>query len=180
MAYLITCAGSKVIPLEINPSELSLLSFNETLSEARKEIIKITGVQLNWKYTLPAWKLYSGTRSKLYPQIEQKNWTKQCVEIEILSALFGWIKHTDNIPIYNLRMSDRRGIKNQQVWRIWYDMHILDQFVHPGDIDLLSYDYRRAIHGNVKPVSVIPNVIFNDYGIKKGKWLSNELNNINC
>ena len=181
MAYLITCAGSKNKPLDFNPSTLDQLSNNNILLQSRQLMIDLTGVHLDWNHTLPAWQLYRGTRSKIYPQISEQNWNKSCVEIKILSALFGWINHMDLIPYYDLRMTDRRGVANQQIWRIWYNMKILSVIVNPNDIDLLSQDYRKAITGKKRPVGIVPpNVCFNDYGIKKGKWLNNELNNLTC
>ena len=180
MAYLITCAGSKRIPQNLNPSTLDHLSFDETLHQMRKQIIDISNVRLNWDYTLPAWQLYSGTRSKIYPQVTKENWNKSCAEVKILSALFGWIKHTDLIPYYDLRMSDRRGNNNQQIWRIWNKMGLLNQLVNEEDIDLLSFDYRKAIHGSTLPVGIIPSVRFTDYGTQKGRWLNLELSKLIC
>lgn len=182
MAYLITCAGSKREPINYNPSSLKKLSFNDELLKARKEIIRLTGIQLDWSKTLPAWELYSGTRSKIYPQIKIENWKKPCVEIKILSALFGWVDYTDLLPKYNLRMSDKiQTDKIQTVWRYWFNQNILDQIVNSNDdIDLLSGDYRKAIIGKSIPISKIPNIIFKGYGIEKGKWLNEELNKLIC
>lgn len=179
MGYLITCARSKIIPIVPNPSSIINLSFNAQLFEIREEIIAASNIQLDWARTLPAWKLYSGTRSKLYPQISIANWNKPCIDIKILSALFGWVKHTDLLPYYNLRMTDR--IDNQPVWRFWHDQNILLQLINPNyDIDLLSGDYRMAISGNRQNVAILPNIQFNDYGVQKGNWLNVQLNNLVC
>jgi hypothetical protein len=73
MAYLITCAGSKRQPIN-NPSSLQELSFHNELGDARKKLIAlIPHIQLNWELTLPAWQLYSGPRSRLYPPITVAN-----------------------------------------------------------------------------------------------------------
>lgn len=178
MAYLITCAGSKKVPTAKSVSSLTELSYSELLLDARREILELSEVSLNWDYTLPAWQLYTGNMSKLYPQVAPGNWTKPLVQVKILSALFGWISHTDLIPTYNLRMSDRRGIDNKQIWRIWYKKDVLGQLVEPTDIDLLSQDYRRAIMGKAKSVAIVPPVQFTDYGIQKGKWLNSQLDNV--
>ena len=106
MTYLITCAGSKRQPIN-NPSSLEELSFHQELGAARKKLIALNShIQLNWDFTLPAWQLYSGNKSRIYPRITEANWTKDCIDIRILSALFGWIKHTDLVTDYDLKMSD--------------------------------------------------------------------------
>lgn len=179
MAYLITCAGSKLIPQEQNPSELKNLSFNETLFEARQEIIRLSKIQLDWTCTLPAWKLYSGSRSKLYPRISVFNWENPKTDIQILSALFGWIKHTDLLPYYDLRMSHQIGENIKHVWQFWYGQKILNKHIDPkNDIDLLSGDYRKAISGNTNTIAIEPNAHFYDYGVQKGNWLNSQLNNL--
>jgi|GEM_PF-2240338 len=180
MAYLITCAGSKRQPIN-NPSSLQQLSFHKELGVARENLIALNPhIQLNWELTLPAWQLYSGPRSKLYPQITAANWTKNCIEIRILSALFGWIKHTDLVPYYDLKMSNNIPQTGQKIYKYWNNQNLLNQFVNLNDIDLLSGDYRKAVHGNTSPIAIIPNAQFTDYGVQKGIWLNNQLNNIIC
>ncbi len=183
MAYLITCAGSKQTPAKEMVSELSQLSFNQSLRKLRENLIEATGCQLNWRKTLPAWQLYTGPRSKLYPKVSTTNWTKDCVEIKILSALFGWIKHTDLIPLYDLKMTDTVIIGNRTfpVWRYWYAQGRMNDFIDvQKDIDLLSINYRKAINGNGSPVGILPKQNFDDYGAQKGIWLNNELNQKSC
>lgn len=177
MTYLITCSGSKRQPIIHNPSNLQLLSFNEELNDARLDLLHLTNIHLNWDFTLPAWQLYSG---KTYRPIIEANWTKDCIEIRILSALFGWINHTDLLPYYNLSMSDKIPQLNQPIFRYWHNQHLLNQFVNQNDIDLLSGDYRKAVHGNTNAVATIPNVQFNDRGDQKGKWLNNQIENTIC
>lgn len=180
MAYLIRCAGSKKQPTRYNPSSLQMLSFNQSLGDSRMELLNLTNIDLDWTKTLPAWQLYSGNRSKVYPRITIANWTKDCVDIRILSALFGWVKHTDLLPYYDLRMTDKITETNQKINRFWQNRNVLNQLFNQNDIDLLSGDYRRAIHGNTNPVATIPNIHFNDYGIQKGNWLNNQLEIIIC
>jgi cytoplasmic iron level regulating protein YaaA (DUF328/UPF0246 family) len=180
MTYLITCAGSKRQPATHNPSNLQALSFNEVLNNARLKLLNLTNIQLNWDYTLPAWQLYSGNISRIYPQITVANWTKDCIDIRILSALFGWIKHTDLLPHYDLRMSDKIPQTNQKIFQYWHNQNLLIQLVNQNDIDLLSGDYRKAVHGNTNPVATLPKAQFTDYGVQKGIWLNNQLENTIC
>jgi cytoplasmic iron level regulating protein YaaA (DUF328/UPF0246 family) len=181
MAYLITCAGSKRKPIIQNPSNIQDLAFHQILGNARRELLELNPqIKLDWNYTLPAWQLYSGNRSKIYPQISGLNWEKGCVEIRILSALFGWVKHTDLLPNYDLRMSDKIPGTKQMINKYWYSLNLLSQFINQNDIDLLSGDYRKAVHGNANPVSEITNELFNDYGVQKGKWLNNQLEKLIC
>lgn len=176
MAYLITCAGSKRTPV-YNPSHIENLSFSERLQDARNLMIETAGINLNWNCTLPAWKLYSGTYSRLYPHVEEHNWTKPTIEIKILSALFGWIKHTDLVPYYDLRMDHRIG-NNQLVSRMWLNQGVLLGLVHANDIDLLSIKYRKAINRRGLPVALLPDVEFpRDRGDAKGVWLNDQLEN---
>jgi cytoplasmic iron level regulating protein YaaA (DUF328/UPF0246 family) len=180
--YLITCAGSKQMPLTYNPSNLNQLSYDNLLYKFRKEIIELSGIELDWNKTLPAWQLYSGRRSQLYSQISKENWKKPCIKIKILSALFGWIDHRDLIPIYDLKMTDKlTKTNNQTVWRFWKEKKILNQaFNLNNSIDLLSTNYRKAINGKDQQISLEPQIKFTDYGIQKGKWLNKALDNINC
>ena len=180
MAYLITCSGSKVKPIEINPSTIFNLSNNFALIEYRKELLDITGIQLDWQKTLPAWHLYSGVRSRLYPRVSETNWNKPCIKINILSALFGWIKHTDLIPYYDLKMDQKIGQNNQFVWTIWNNFNVLNQLYNQTDVDLLSQVYRRAINHNGNPIARIPDFQFTDRGTQKGNWLNTQLNLIHC
>lgn len=181
MAFLITCAGSKRQPINHNPSCLQALSFHQFLANARLNLLELNPqIKLDWNHTLPAWQLYSGNMSRLYPKVTIANWNKPCVEIKILSALFGWVNHTDLLPYYNLRMSDRLPTTNQMICNYWYSQNLLNQFVNQNDIDLLSGDYRRAVQGNINPISNVPNMQFNDYGVQKGIWLNNQLDNIIC
>ena len=182
MIYLITCAGSKKTPENHNPSTLQKLSFNNSLYDARVNLINATQIELNWNLTLPAWQLYSGNRSKIYPQVALENWKKDCVDIRILSALFGWIKHTDLVPSYDLKMDDKiEMMNNMTIHNYWNNQNLLNNLIDEDNIDLLSGSYRKAIHGVTNPVATPPeNVHFTDYGVQKGVWLNQELNKIEC
>lgn len=181
MSYLITCSGSKVEPNKINPSNLKNLSYCQ-LNLTREKLIneyQKHKYNLDWNKCLPAWQLYSGKRAKLYPKVVVNNWLKPDADIKILSALFGWINHTDLIPWYNLAMTDKININNNQinVFNYWRNNINLNDFINPIiDIDLLSSKYRKAINIGENPVAIIPEVSWNDnYGVHKGVWLNEKL-----
>ena len=91
--------------------------------------------QINWQRTAPAYQLYTGN---LFSQVDEFNW-KNCncdnwvdcncnnkvFKILILSPLWGWIKHTDYIPNYNLDMEDLINLNTPEkpnwikLWRLW-------------------------------------------------------------
>ena len=177
MAYLITCSGSKQKPTIINPSSIENLSFNEELLEVRKQMIQISNISLDWNRTLPAWQLYKGKRSKLYPKVSDYNWVNPKSDIRILSALFGWINHTDLIPYYDLAMTDK--INGCFVWKMWSNFNLLNNNIDTdNNVDLLSISYRKAINNNGNFVAQVPNINWRDkYGCHKGEWLNEQLNN---
>ena len=177
-SFLITCSGSKKMPVQ-NNSTLQNLPFPE-LNNYRLKMIELSGCNLDWEYTLPAWQLYSGNLSKLYPQVSIHNWTKKCVKIKILSALFGWINHTDLIPYYDLKMDQKLNINNRFVFSIWNEFSVLETFIEPLDIDLLSGNYKKAISKEVIINCLQPGIAFTDRGVQKGKWLNNQLEHIKC
>ncbi len=173
--YLINCSGSKLVNFSGGKSNISNLSYNDSLFDQRQNIITNSGINLSWNNTLPAWQLYKGKYSKLYNQVESNNWIKPSTNILILSALFGWIKHTDLIPAYDLSMKDK--ISGIPVYQIWFQYGILNSLIDSkNDIDLLTQNYRRAIHSKPTPVATTPYKPFKDnYGTHKGKWLNNRL-----
>ena len=183
MSYLITCSKAKVIPNRINPSSLQNLSYPQ-LIEIRQTLINQYQLQkntvLNWDRCLPAWQLYSGPGARLYPRVTNFNWTNPNTDIKILSALFGWIKHTDLIPFYDLKMDEQLRINNNLIsvnkyWRLNVNLN-QEIFIDPNDIDLLSIVYRKAINNAGNPVAIVPNVIWNDiWGVHKGEWLNEQL-----
>jgi cytoplasmic iron level regulating protein YaaA (DUF328/UPF0246 family) len=177
MAYLITCSGSKQNPTIINPSSIEALSFNKELLDARIKMIRLNNIELNWDKTLPAWKLYSGSYSRFYPHIVANNWHKPNANIMILSALFGWVKLTDLIPYYDLKM-DKKINDQFYVWQIWNHFNVLPQLISDTDIDLLSPNYRKAICGKNKSIAIKPDVHFVGRGDQQGRWLNEQLNRL--
>jgi len=171
MSYLITCAGSKIKPVEFRASHPLNLFLGRELYEARETIQLKAKIVLNWYYCLPAYVLYSGKHSQIYSQIDELNFLNIDTDIMILSALFGWIKPLDLIPHYDLRMSDKID-GGKKVWQVWKDLNILHKFTGFTDIDLLSGDYRKAIINNP---ATVPDVVFKGYGIQKGRWLNEQL-----
>lgn len=176
MAYLINCSGSKNEPIIYNPSSIDALSYHKELGDARLGLLRLC--PLNWNYTLPAWQLYSGKRSKVYKKIEEVNWNKPCVEIKILSALFGWVNHTDLLPYYDLEMKNKIG--NESVQKYWRKINLLQTLIDPNDINLLSIPYKKAINNKSSINALTPNIRFTDRGDQKGKWLNYQLNLISC
>jgi hypothetical protein len=77
-------------------------------------------------------------------------------------------------------MSNNISQTRQKIFQYWHNRNLLKQFVNQSDIDLLSGDYRKAVHGNTNPISIIPNTQFTDYGVQKGIWLNNQLENTIC
>jgi cytoplasmic iron level regulating protein YaaA (DUF328/UPF0246 family) len=178
MAYLITCAGSKRKELSGIQSSIEAISFHKELIKSREKLIIAIGLQLDWQNCLPAWKLYSGTYSKLYPKISAENWIKACADVKILSALFGWISPCDLVPYYDVKMTDAMR-NNEKVSQFWHSSGVLKAFVHSDDIDLLSGSYRKAVSGNSNPIAITPKIIFKDkYGSHKGIWLNEQLTKI--
>lgn len=183
MSYLITCSGAKITPNQINPSTLNNLSFPQ-LNPFRQILINEYQIQkgavLNWSRCLPAWQLYSGVGARLYPRVSINNWTNPNADIKILSALFGWIKHTDLIPHYDLKIDDKIIVNKNLILvnNYWRNNVNLNQniFINPNDIDLLSIVYRKALNHAGNPVAKSPNVIWKDkHGYYKGVWLNTQL-----
>ena len=108
------------------------------------------------------------------------NWEKKCVKVKILSALFGWINHTDLIPCYDLKMDQKLSINNRFVFNIWNDFSVLQNYIEPLDIDLLSGNYKKAISKNSIINCTKPGITFTDRGVQKGKWLNDQLDHIKC
>jgi cytoplasmic iron level regulating protein YaaA (DUF328/UPF0246 family) len=128
---------------------------------------------------LPAWQLYSGTGARFYPRVDINNWTNPKTDVKILSALFGWIKHTDLIPIYNLAMNDKILINNSSnfIYNYWKNNIDLNNYIDfNNDIDLLSNKYRKALNIQGKHVANIPDEKWKDkHGYYKGLWLNSQL-----
>jgi len=177
MSYLITCSGSKRCPINNGGiGDINLLYLNEDFIDIRNELIQLNHIDLNWNYCLPAWKLYSGNYSRLYPQVSEDNWTKPTTDVKILSALFGWIKHTDLIPYYDLAMTDTIPNTNIKVNLYWLETFNLGNYINPKqDIDLLSKNYRKALDIGGNQVAIMPGVQFTDRGVQKGIWLNKQL-----
>jgi len=170
MTFIIPCSRTKNNPinnLESQPSNLQNLSFDEHLNEIRHNLIQEENVDLDWNYCLPAWKLYAG---RLYVPVAEENWM-QNVDIKIVSALFGIIRHTDLIPIYDLEM-------NNHLHFFWRNVN-LNMFIDENnDIDLLSANYRKAFNNLGNPIAIIPQVWNDRYGTHRGNWLNNQLDNL--
>jgi cytoplasmic iron level regulating protein YaaA (DUF328/UPF0246 family) len=177
MSYLITCCKSKQTPLIKKKGKLENLFEHEKLGNHRKKLIELSGIKLDWNKTLPAYELYSGQYSKIYRKISTENWNKKGADILILSALFGWIKHTDLIPFYDLKITEIKGKLKNAAYIYWRDNANLSEFIDQNDIDLLSTTYNKALDSN--PAQVPQNFQFTDRGDCVGYWLEKELSNLN-
>lgn len=179
MAYLITCSGSKKIPIYANEGKLENLFRHDLLGEHRINLIKLYDDVLDWSRTLPAYELYCGPRSKIYKKISPMNWHKKGSEILILSALFGWIRHTDLIPYYDLKMNEKKGDMKVPTYKFWRNLNILPEMITTNDVDLLSANYKMALSSNGTIKAVTPNGFqYSDRGDCVGYWLQTELNRI--
>ncbi len=178
MSYLITCSGSKKTP-PINIGNIENLYRHDLLGIHRQSLINQSGILLDWNKTLPAYELYSGSRSKIYKKITQHNWHKKGANILILSALFGWIRHTDLIPIYDLKMDQKKGNMQVPTYLYWRRLDVLPEFINNQDIDLLSKNYKLSLNKNGIIGAASPQgFTYNDRGDCVGYWLENELKNL--
>ena len=178
MSYLITCSGSKKTPTADLNGNFDDLFRHDLLGKHRQNLIGQSGISLDWNKTLPAYELYSGTRSKIYQKIGQNNWHKQDADILILSALFGWIRHTDLIPLYDLKMDQKKGKMQFPSFLFWRNLDVLPNLINNQDFDLLSKNYKKALNNKGIISAVIPNGFsYSDRGDCVGYWLENELNN---
>lgn len=181
MSYLITCSGSKKTPSNERLSSLDNLYRHNILGVHRQNLLNQSGIILDWNKTLPAFELYCGPRSKIYKKIRVYNWQKECVDVLILSALFGWIRHNDLIPTYDLSMNQRIGNMLSPTYIYWRNLEVLSTIINNKDVDLLSDNYKRALSSDGIISAVIPNgFVYSDRGDCVGYWLENELNNLVC
>ena len=177
MAYLITCSGSKKKPTNAKQGKLEDLFRHDLLGEHRINLIKLYKDQLDWSKTLPAHELYCGPRSKIYNKISPNNWHKKGADILILSALFGWIRHTDLIPYYDLKMDKKKGDMKVPPYKYWRNLAVLPDMININDVDLLSENYKKALNSNGKITAITPEGFrYIDRGDYVGYWLENELN----
>ena len=148
----------------------NLFLFNIFFSE-------LSEIKLDWNLTLPAYELYSGKHSKIYRKISIENWADKRTEILILSALFGWIRHTDLIPYYDLRITEKKGKMKNAAYIYWRDEANLSALINSKDIDLLSKTYKKALKCN--PAKAPENFHYTDRGDCVGYWLEKELGKLN-
>lgn len=178
MSYIIiSCSRKKcdVSKLQACENSISKLRFPE-LKKYREELIDMLNLKLDWKNTIPAYKLYQGI---LYSQIEQQNWEKSNVNVIIVSALFGLILHDDKIPYYNIYINSKLPVLDTSIALFWKKAN-LQRFISPqNDIDLLFNTYRKIFNIKDKYIATSPKDHWKDnYGFEKGKWLNNQLSKL--
>lgn len=178
--YLVPCCGRKISELTLlqlaEPFET--LSFDNELSEYRDEIMAVylaNGNIINFNITAPAHKVYSTGR--LYNAANSFDWNNgQGDQVYIISALFGIIKATDKIPLYNLSMTDNiNGLNPKLFWQGKLDTTIENLTNDCKIVDLLSKNYRDSIPYSQQLLTNAA-IDWNDnYGNHKGIWLRERL-----
>jgi cytoplasmic iron level regulating protein YaaA (DUF328/UPF0246 family) len=195
---LINCSKKKIDKnLLINKDfKLEELAFNEILGGKRKELLekliqkkthtgKRNNIQLNleqdinFNQTHQAFFVYS--YGKILNSAESIRWGDYEKEkIYILSALFGIIKATDYIPIYDFAITDK--IDNVSVIKYWKDGGHLDRVITElkeesiSIINLLSNDYNSVLNNEHENLIDI-RINWNDRGDKKGNWIKYQFDN---
>ena len=175
MTYMISCSEKKRMPSKENTQKSSLEKINgfSELYEARKELITLLGIELNWNETCPAYKLYDG---KIYSKINLENWQKKETDVIIVSALFGLIKHNDLIPNYDVMMTNKIPNHGEIISSFWRNKNINKLISAQTTTDLLFSKYRKAFNKAGSYVGVLPNIKWKDnYGSHKGEWLNEQL-----
>jgi len=194
--YLLNCSGKKIKNQDLKdiPFKLENLAFNTLIGEERKELLDIIQQKnielyssdnkkkiennLNFSRTEKAYLIYS--KGKVYNAANSKNWSEnETSNVYILSALFGIIKATDYIPIYDLALDYRLNNEPFFFKKYWKKNGKIDMIINQLKdenvilINLLSNNYNSVINSNHNNL-VNPGIIWNDRGDSKGKWLKNQ------
>jgi cytoplasmic iron level regulating protein YaaA (DUF328/UPF0246 family) len=178
-SILIPCSGKKINQSGLIDKVFNFenLTFNDEIGEERKIIFeKLSEVQqINLNKSNKAYIVYSA--GKILSSANINQWNEDCIDrVYILSALFGLIKATDYIPLYDLAMNDK--IENESVLKFWKRSGELDKLIdslNKNDvmiINLLSKNYNNVFNYDHKNLITL-SIQWNDkYGVHKGKWLS--------
>lgn len=194
--YLLNCSGKKIKNKELTdlPFKLENLSFNTLIGEERKELLDLIQQKnielyssdnkkkienkLNFSRTQKAYLIYS--KGKVFNAANSQNWSEnETDKVYILSALFGIIKATDYIPIYDLALDYKLNNEPNFFKKYWKKNGKIDMILNQLNdenvilINLLSNNYNSVINFNHNNL-VNPGVIWNDRGDSKGKWLKNQ------
>ena len=179
--YIIPCCGRKISEATLLQlvQPFDTLSFDNELSGYRDEIMAIyiaNGKEINFNLSAPAHKLYS--KGNLYNSANSFTWNNgQAEQVYIISALFGIIKATDKIPLYNLSMTDNiNGFNPKIFWQGKLDSiieHLTNNF---PVVDLLSQNYKDAIQHSQQFLIDAGMVWTDKYGRHRGRWLWERLN----
>lgn len=200
ISFLIPCSGKKISEKELVDTKFILenLTFNEFIGEERKELLDLLQKNnlvhfscdkkkrivnnLNFSRTEKAYKIYS--KGKILSSALSMNWTEQEIDkVYILSALFGIIKASDHIPLYNFAMDHKvEGVADfaKKYWKKNEKIDLIISQLRNEDIvliNLLSNNYNSVIgedHLNLIEL----NLKWKDRGNQKGKWLHSQLNKL--
>jgi cytoplasmic iron level regulating protein YaaA (DUF328/UPF0246 family) len=189
---LINCSSKKLEEDKLKDFEFSFdnLSFHDLIGEYRIKLykslinaekhirfIKNKKVKIeqniNLNKTEKAYLIYS--KGKVLNSAISLKWVDNQIEkTYILSALFGIIKASDYIPLYDLAINDK--IDNLKICNFWRDSGAIDTVLENLSqeniqlINLLSNEYKNVI--NNKHSNLINlNIHWNDRGDQKGKWI---------
>ena len=197
--FLVPCSSAKS-PELINyyAEEHGIISFDKELGSFRSELmvkleecdkhegtrknkkVKIKKQKIDMAKRLPAYKLYS--LGKLFTAADSNKWTKgQAEKVYIISALFGIIKATDYLPMYDLAIRDQLYLrsKKESPFKFWKGKldSIIEKLINEGNViyDLLSDNYREVIPNSADKLKSTGEKWKYDRGSKRGKWLKKNL-----
>ena len=199
IAFLVPCSSKKSAQLiKYNVKEHGIISFDKELGAFRSELLeklekcnKHEGTRKNKKVKikkkvidmtrrLPAYKLYS--LGKLFTAADSNKWTKgQAEKVYIISALFGIVKATDYLPMYDLAIKDQLYLGSDKksplkFWKRKLDS-IIENLINEGYIvyDLLSDNYRKVIPKSAEKLKSTGIEWKSDRGPKRGEWLKQNI-----
>lgn len=202
---LIPCSGSKrELGDTIYNTKSSILnyltdSYKEHLLNLRKRIFEYSSIQFGQDVDcqdeckinyLEAYKRYTG---HIYRQISSSSWSKlkqaTNLDLVIVSALYGLLRHDETIRYYNKTMKDKMGTYTLKTWWRNNGMHgILKDYVNKNNIKeiyiALSKDYSEALSNYFTDTEV--KFVYKDFSKYKsgsnayrGKWVDDFIQNFN-
>lgn len=141
---------------------------------------------------MEAYKRYTGMHSQLYRQVSPVSWdelkkTREKLDLVIVSALYGLVKHEEPIRWYDKTMKDDRDGQTLKVW--WRKQGlcaILMDYIERNGIsevhNVLSNDYNEALKGCFENLPI--KYSYHDFSMYRsgsnayrGKWVDNFIRN---
>jgi cytoplasmic iron level regulating protein YaaA (DUF328/UPF0246 family) len=193
---LLNCSGKKINTEDLTdlPFNLENLAFNYLIGEERKELLDIIQQKnielyssdnkkkiennLNFSRTEKAYLIYS--KGKVFNAANSRNWSEnETNKVYILSALFGIIKATDFIPIYDLALDYKLNNEPYFFKKYWKKNGKIDMIINQLNnenvtlINLMSNNYNSIF--NLNHINLVnPGIIWKGRGDNQGKWLKNQ------